>query len=384
MDIIIKHPINKDNKKVVVFSAFADTTHYIYEHVSKYFFNKYKINSASISGTRTNQTTINTHRKEMDTLLTYFSPISKKRDELGLEKFDIDILIATDCISEGQNLQDCDYLINYDIHWNPVRIIQRFGRIDRLGSLNETIQLFIYWPPVDLDEYIQLKSRVHGRMSGVNLTAGGEDSVISEDDKIDLEYRKNQLAKLKKEVVDLEDVGNSISITDLGLNDFRIDLINYYKDKGEIKNVAFGLHAIASKTEHFPAGVIFVLKNLNKGVNINNINRLHPFYLIYIQENGLVYSNHIDVKKVLDIFRALAKNKEEPDYKSCEIFNEETKEGSDMKKYSGLLHKAIESIINIKEDQDLNSLFKAGGTSIGLGEIKGLEDFELVSFLVIK
>ena len=380
----IKHPINKDNKKVVVFSAFADTTHYIYEHVSKYFFNKYKINSASISGTRTNQTTINTHRKEMDTLLTYFSPISKKRDELGLEKFDIDILIATDCISEGQNLQDCDYLINYDIHWNPVRIIQRFGRIDRLGSLNETIQLFNYWPPVDLDEYIQLKSRVHGRMSGVNLTAGGEDSVISDDDKIDLEYRKNQLAKLKNEVVDLEDVGNSISITDLGLNDFRIDLINYYKDKGEIKNVAFGLHAIAKNTENFPSGVIFVLKNLNKGVNINNINRLHPFYLIYVKENGDVYSNHIDVKKVLDIFRALAKNKEEPDYKLCELFNEETEEGSDMKKYSGLLHKAIESIINVKEDQDLNSLFKSGGTSIGLGEIKGLEDFELVSFLVIK
>src|SRR3989338_11586609 len=174
MDIIIKHPINKDNKKVVVFSAFADTTHYIYEHVSKYFFNKYKINSASISGTRTNQTTINTHRKEMDTLLISFSPISKKRDELGLEKFDIDILIATDCISEGQNLQDCDYLINYDIHWNPVRIIQRFGRIDRLGSKNSSIQLVNFWPTKDLDNYINLKERVEARMALVDVTATGE------------------------------------------------------------------------------------------------------------------------------------------------------------------------------------------------------------------
>jgi len=381
----IQNPLNKNNKKVIVFSAFADTTNYLYENVSKYFLNKFQLHSACINGSGSNKTTLNVGKNDMNRILTCFSPISKKKKEIGLHiDGDIDILIATDCISEGQNLQDCDYLVNYDIHWNPVRIIQRFGRIDRIGSLNDVIQLVNFWAPVDLDEYINLKARVEGRMIAGNLAGGGEENVISKEHSLDLEYRKKQLSKLKQEVVDLEDMENGVSITDLGLNDFRIDLVNYFHQKGEIKNVPFGLHATVSKTEFFEKGVIFVLKNVNNGVNINNTNRLHPFYLVYIKDNGEVLSNHLNVKNTLDIFRSLSKNKSEPDYKLCKIFNDLTKDGTDMSLYSELLHGAIESIINVKEDADLNSIFRAGGTSISIQDIKGLNDFELICFLVVQ
>ncbi|MFZ3166719.1 MAG: helicase-related protein [Candidatus Methanoperedens sp.] len=381
----IKNPINPGNKKVIVFSAFADTVHYLYDHISKHFLKEFNLHSACISGTKTNKSTLNIGRTDMNNILTFFTPISKKKKEIGLDiEGDIDILIATDCISEGQNLQDCDYLINYDIHWNPVRIIQRFGRIDRIGSLNELIQLVNFWPPVDLDEYINLKSRVEGRMIAGNLASGGEENVISKEDSVELEYRHKQLAKLKQEVVDLEEMENGVSITDLGLNDFRIDLVNYFNEKGEIKNTPFGLHAIVNKTPDFNEGVIFVLKNLNQGININNTNRLHPFYLVYIGKAGEIISNHLDVKNTLDIFRALAKNKPEPDYQLCKKFNDKTEEGQKMNDYSDLLHKSINSIITVKEDADLNSIFRAGGTSISVNDIKGLNDFELICFLVIQ
>lgn len=379
------HPINGTNRKVIVFSAFADTVHYLYDHVSEYFLKKYHIHSACISGSKSNRSTLDIGKKEMNRILTCFCPISKKKKEIGLDvEGDIDILIATDCISEGQNLQDCDYLINYDIHWNPVRIIQRFGRIDRIGSLNEWIQLVNFWPPVDLDEYINLKSRVEGRMIAGNLAGGGEENVISKEDSIDLEYRKKQLAKLKEEVVELEEIDNGVSITDLGLNDFRIDLVNYFHEQGEIKNAPFGLHAVVDKSEDFKEGVIFVLRNVNQGVNINNTNRLHPFYLVYIGKDGKIVSNHLNVKNTLDIFRSLSKNKSEPDYQLCKRFNDETRDGLDMRAYSELLHNSIESIITVKEEADINSIFKAGGTSISVNDIRGLNDFELICFLVIK
>lgn len=380
----INNPINEDNKKVVVFSAFADTVNYIYEHISKYFKEKYNLNSASITGSGSNKVSIKVKQNEMNHILTLFSPISKKRDLIGMDHtLNIDILIATDCISEGQNLQDCDYLINYDIHWNPVRIIQRFGRIDRIGSINKQIQLVNFWPPVDLDDYINLRARVESRMHALNLTATGEENLLNNESS-DLEYRKKQLIKLRDEVVDMEDMDNGISITDLGLNDFRIDLINFISENGEIKNVPFGLHAVVPKREGIEPGVIFVLKNLNNGVNINNINKLHPFYLVYISENNEIISNHVNVKQTLDIFRVLTKGKIEPDFKITDLFNKETKDGSKMEKYSHLLHQSIESVINVKEDLELNSLFKSGGTSIGREKIKGLEDFELICFLIIK
>ena len=381
----INNPINDDNKKIIIFSAFADTVHYIYKNISPHLLNNLGLHTACISGSNVNKSTLNLNGKEMNRILTCFSPISKQKKEIGMNiEGDIDVLIATDCISEGQNLQDCDYLINYDIHWNPIRIIQRFGRIDRIGSKNEYIQLVNFWPPLDLDEYINLKSRVEGRMIAGNLASGGEENVISKEDSIELEYRKKQLNKIKNEAVDLEDMESGVSITDLGLNDFRMDLINHFNEREEIENIPFGLHAVVKKTDRFKEGVIFVLKNINKNVNINNTNRLHPFYLVYIGVNGEIISNHLDVKNTLNIFRALAKNKEEPDYKLCKKFNDKTKEGQKMGKYSELLHKAIDSIIEVKEYEDLNSIFKIGGTSIGTNEIKGLNDFELICFLVIK
>lgn len=168
---------------------------------------------------------------DLNSVLTLFSPKSKEMNKVFPEMTDtIDILIATDCISEGQNLQDCDYLINYDIHWNPVRIIQRFGRIDRLGSTNDYIQLVNFWPNMELDEYINLGQRVKGRMVLLDVSATGDDNVIDESkEKKDLEYRKKQLMKLKNEVVDLEDIAGNISITDLTFNDFKIDLMEYMK-----------------------------------------------------------------------------------------------------------------------------------------------------------
>ena len=380
----IKNPLNEGNKKVVIFSAFADSIYYLYENLADHFKEKFGLNSACVSGgAKSNKTTAEKVGSDMNELLTYFSPISKQKETLypnNSEK--IDLLFATDCISEGQNLQDCDYLINYDIHWNPVRIIQRFGRIDRIGSKNKKIQLVNYWPPVALDEYIQLKDKVESRMHALNLSATGEENLLVEENG-DLEYRTQQLKKLQEEVVDLEDMNTGISITDLGLNDFRIDLINY-EDKESLQNVPFGLHAIARSDKGLVPGVIYVLKNVNQNININNMNRLHPFYLVYVGEDGEIISNHIDVKKTLDAFRALCKNKSEPDFKLAEKFNEETKEGMKMEKYSKLLGKAIESIISVKEEQDLNSLLKAGGTSISKEKIKGLEDFELIGFLVIK
>ncbi|MCA9497395.1 MAG: ATP-dependent helicase, partial [Nanoarchaeota archaeon] len=272
---------------------------------------------------------------------------------------------------------------NYDIHWNPVRIIQRFGRIDRIGSINDNIQLVNFWAPVDLDDYINLRSRVENKMHALNLTSTGEENLL-DNESGDLEYRKKQLLRLREEVVDMEDMDNGISITDLGLNEFRIDLVNYIQEKGEIKNVPFGLHSVVSQTEHFKPGIIYVLKNINNKVNINNINKLHPFYLVYISETGEIISNHVNVKNTLDIFRALTKNKDEVNTSLSNKFNSETKNGVNMKKYSHLLHQSIESIIEVKDELELNSIFKSGGTSIGLNEIEGLDNFELVCFLVIK
>ena len=316
-------------------------------------------------------------------MLTCFSPRSKSKQQLHPNiKESIDILIATDCISEGQNLQDCDFLVNYDIHWNPVRIIQRFGRIDRIGSINENITMVNFWPDITLDNYINLKSRVENRMLISNMASTGDDNILNTEDK-DLEYRKIQLKKLQEEVVDLEDLREGVSITDLGLNDFRIDLSNYIKKYGELKNIPEGLHAIAEANDYFEKGVVYVLKNVNTSINIDKMNRLHPYYMVYIKDNGDVKFGHIDGKKTLDVFRMLCKDKREPLVEVCKSFEEETNEYTDMSKYSKLLKKSIGSIVETEEEKEVLSLFKAGGTASGKSQIKGIEDFKLISFLVI-
>lgn len=381
----IENPINSGNKKVLIFSAFSDTTEYLYENVSAYIKTKYGLNTAVITGSIEGRTTIKGFKATLNNVLTCFSPISKSKDVLMPENNDeIDILIATDCISEGQNLQDCDYLVNYDIHWNPVRIIQRFGRIDRIGSKNKYIQLVNFWPDINLDEYINLKGRVEARMKISIMTSTGDDDLINPEEKGDLEYRKQQLKRLQEEVVDIEDMSTGISIMDLGLNEFRLDLLEYVKSHGDMDKKPKGLHAIVPSTNELPSGVIFVLKNINNSINIDNQNRIHPFYMVYIGMDGEIICNYLNPKKLLDDFRLLCRRKKEPIMELCQQFNHKTDDGRNMSEISELLSDAINSIIDCKEESDIDSLFSAGGTSALMSAVSGLDDFELICFLVVK
>lgn len=381
----LENPINQDNKKIIIFTAFADTAEYLFDNVSKYVKENFGLNTAMVSGSVEGRTTVPKLRSDLNTVLTCFSPISKDKHLLmPNDKTEIDFLIATDCISEGQNLQDCDYLINYDIHWNPVRIIQRFGRIDRIGSKNAYIQLVNFWPDVTLDEYIDLKAKVETRMKIVDMTATGDDNLLSDEEKTDLEYRKAQLKRLQEEVVDIEDMTTGISIMDLGLNEFRMDLLEYIKNHPDIDKAPFGLHSVAAASEETPAGVIYVLKNRSNSVNIDNQNRLHPFYMVYISNDGEVICDHLSPKQMLDKMRFLCKGKTEPIPELYRQFNKETRDGRNMSEFSKLLGDAIASIIEVKEESDIDSFLGGGQMSFLSNEIKGLDDFELICFLVVR
>ena len=381
----IEHPINQDNKKIMIFSAFSDTAEYLYENVSVFVKKKYGLDTALITGAVDGKTTVKELKATLNNVLTCFSPISKSKAALMPNSTaNIDILIARDCISEGQNLQDCDYLVNYDIHWNPVRIIQRFGRIDRIGSKNEYIQLVNFWPDMNLDEYINLKSRVETRMKISVMTATGDDDLINAEENGDLEYRKAQLKRLQEEVVDIEDMSEGISIMDLGLNEFRLDLLEYLKTHPDMERKPCGLHAVVSATEELPEGVIFVLRNVNNSVNIDNQNRIHPFYMVYIGRDEDVICDYLNPKQLLDDVRLLCRGKSEPIKEVYTKFNEETDDGRNMAEMSELLSMAIDSIIDTKEESDIDSLFSPGGTSALMSDISGLSDFELICFLVVK
>lgn len=377
-------PINPGNKKVLIFTAFADTADYLYEHISSHFLVKHEIHTAKVTGGDSPKSTLDKHY-DFQSILTLFSPRSKEKAAvLPDESREIEFLIGTDCISEGQNLQDCDYLVNYDIHWNPVRIIQRFGRIDRIGSQNESIQLVNYWPDITLDEYINLKDRVESRMVIADVTATGDDNPLSAKAN-DLSYRKEQLRRLQEEVIDMEDLKTGVSITDLGLNDFRMDLVKYVKANGDLSGLPNGLHAIVPPNDKgLRPGAIFALKNRNDGVKVAHHNRLHPYYLVYVSNDGEVIVDHTEVKRLLDLVRSSCVNKSEPIAEVCRIFNEKTDDGKNMGVYSGLLNTAINSIINIKEDSDIDSLFSPGRTTALLDNVTGLDDFELVAFIVVQ
>lgn len=385
IDNKIQHPMNSGNKKIIIFTAFADTAQYLYEHVSAYAKEKFGLDTAMITGTVDGRSTIPKLRCDFNTVLTCFAPLAKDKKLLFPEdKNEIDILIATDCISEGQNLQDCDFLVNYDIHWNPVRIIQRFGRIDRIGSKNAYIQLVNFWPDVDLDEYIDLKSRVESRMKAVDLTATADDNLLSNNEKLDLQYRKQQLKQLQKEVVDIEDMGTGISIMDLGLNEFRLDLLEYIKTHGKLDKTPFGLHAVVPASEECPPGVIYVLKNCTDNINIDRKNLLHPFYAVYIGEDGEIICNHLAPKKLLDKLRFTCRGKDKPLTDVCSDFNKATNDGRSMGVYSQLLEDAIASIINVKDADDVDSFLSGEEISFFDNSIKGLDDFELICFLVVR
>lgn len=381
----INNPINLGNKKVLIFTAFADTADYLFKNLAPVLQERCGLHTAKVTGTGTPKSTLK-KAYDFQELLTLFSPQSKEKSIiLPNESAEIDLLIGTDCISEGQNLQDCDYLINYDIHWNPVRIIQRFGRIDRIGSPNTCIQLVNYWPDISLDEYINLKDRVESRMMIADVAASGDDNVLSAKAN-DVSYRKEQLRRLQDEVIELEDLKTGVSITDLGLNDFRMDLLNYVKDNGEVRNVPNGMHAVvpAKPTIGLHAGVIFTLRNINQSVNVNQHNRLHPYYLVYIDRSGQVIHDHTEVKRLLDLARTCCKGQDTPIAEATKAFNQETDDGRKMQVYSHLLGTAIRSMIDVKEEKDLDSLFTGGKTTALTNTISGLDDFELISFIVIQ
>lgn len=380
-----EHPINGSNRKVLIFTAFADTANYLYEQLSGRILDDCGLHTALITGSTEGKCTLPRLKCTFNDILTYFSPMSKDRDAIHPnDTREIDVLIATDCISEGQNLQDCDYLINYDIHWNPVRIIQRFGRIDRIGSKNDVIQLVNYWPDMELDDYIKLKGRVESRMKATVITSTGDDNLLSVNEKGDLEYRRNQLKKLQNEVVDIEDMDTGVNIMDLGLNEFRLDLLANLKEHPNMDLTPFGMCAVVGASELVEPGVIYVLKNKNNGVNIDRSNLLHPFYMVYISHGGTVICDHLSPKKLLDKMRYACKDKTVPDMALCKQFNKETRDGKNMRHYSDLLQSAIESIVTVKEEKDIDSLFSVGETTALTYNIKGLDDFELICFLVIK
>lgn len=383
----IENPINNGNKKVLIFSAFADTTNYLYKHLSNYVKDKYGLESARIQGSAQGNTATIPGPKDTDRLLTMFSPISKERDLVYKdETYDIDLLIATDCVSEGQNLQDCDICINYDIHWNPVRIVQRFGRIDRIGSKNKVIQLMNFWPNITLDEYIKLNARVEDRMTVVNATATADDNILSQEE-VELDYRASQLKKLQEGTLqDLEDVDGQITITDLGLNEFKMDMIQYIKTHGEPTNIPNGLYAVVEENseKNIQKGTIFVLRNRDDGVNIEKQNRLHPYYLLYIKDDGQVIVDHTDPKRILDILRTTCKHQLEPLKELCAQMNKETQDGYKMDKYSALLHDVVKAIVHKEEQNDLAAIFQKGSQVLFGNNISGLDDFELITFVVVK
>lgn len=387
------HPINGENRKIIIFTAFSDTAQYIYDNISGPILEKYGLHTALVTGDIEAKSTVKLRPSaagkntalDFNKVLTLFSPVSKEKNALYPNvSEEIDVLVATDCISEGQNLQDCDYLINYDIHWNPVRIIQRFGRIDRIGSKNAVIQLVNYWPDMDLDAYIDLKARVEARMKVSVLTATGDDNPLSIEEQGDLKYRRDQLERLREEVVDLEDMNNGVSIMDLGLNEFRLDLLEYMRQGHDIEHTPNGLHAIVPATPDAPPGVVFVLKNRNNSVNIDHKNRLHPFYMVYISKESEVIVDHLDPKGLLDRLRKLCKGKSEPVMELCRKFNAETRDGRCMGTYSRLLGDAIASLVKTKEQTDLFSFLDGDSGSLFGNEVRGLDDFELICFLIIR
>lgn len=380
----VENPLNKENKKIIIFTAFADTAKYLYDNISTYILDELGLYSALVTGSDNPKTNLKGVKTEFNNILTNFSPRSKERRDK--DKPEIDILIATDCISEGQNLQDCDYLINYDIHWNPVRIIQRFGRIDRIGSQNEVIQLVNFWPNMELDEYINLESRVSGRMVMLDMSATGEENIIEEKTTMnDLEYRKKQLKQLQDQVPDIEDINGNISITDLSFNDFKMDLVNYMKNHKELLEKApTGMYAIAkSNIDEAVRGVIFCLKKINQNIKPSEYNTLNPYFFVYIKDDGEILLNFIQSKKILDIYKKVCSGQNELYTELIKEFNQETNNAKDMKKFTDFLEKTVENIVGKEEEKGIESLFSFDKTTLSKS-VQNMDDFELISFLVIK
>ena len=386
----IQSPINPGNRKLIIFTAFADTARYLYDQLNGWARTDLQLESALVTGSGNNLTTLPKQRRDLTSILTSFAPRAKERPEDMAEEGVLDLLIATDCISEGQNLQDCDWLINYDIHWNPVRIIQRFGRIDRLGSPNTCIQLANFWPNIELEEYINLEQRVSGRMVLLDISATGEENLIEQQSgnpMNDLEYRRKQLIKLQDAVIDLEDLSTGVSIADLTLTDFRIDLAQFTKaNPGLLESLPLGTFAVTTSNElDIPAGMIFCLRA--EAVAAEQISEsgypLAPNVLIHVGEDGAVLLPYTQAKQILDRLKRVCLGRDLPDAGACAHFDRVTKGGEDMRQAQRLLAAAVASVVGKSEERAVASLFSPGGTHALAGEFAGSNDFEVVAFLVV-
>ena len=385
-----RNPINFGNRKIIVFTAFADTAEYLYAQLAPWAKAEIGIDSALVTGSGRNQSTMPHLRKDLASILTTFSPRSKERPAELAAEGELDLLFATDCISEGQNLQDCDWLINYDIHWNPVRIIQRFGRIDRIGSPNQSIQLVNFWPNMELEEYINLEQRVSGRMVLLDISATGEENLIehqSGNPMNDLEYRRKQLLKLQDTVIDLEDLSTGVSITDLTLTDFRIDLAQYLKAyPGKLDKQPLGAYAVTTSIDaDIPPGVIFCLRA--EGPAAHKVKEsdypLAPHYLVHVGDDGAVVLPYTQAKRILDHLKRLALGRELPDAGACARFDKATNHGEDMRHAQKLLAASVASVVGKNEERAVASLFSPGGTHAIKGEFAGSNDFEVLAFMVV-
>ncbi|MFC2099453.1 helicase-related protein [Candidatus Bipolaricaulota bacterium] len=388
------HPLNPKNQKAIVFTAFADTAQYLYDNIAEWARKEYGLHSALVTGvTGSCKSTLPGLRKDITSIITSFSPLSKERDKVDETLTDeIDILIATDCISEGQNLQDCDYLVNYDIHWNPVRIIQRFGRIDRLGSRNQVVQLVNFWPNMELDEYINLEARVSGRMVLLDISATGEENIIESsnaDTMNDLEYRRRQLEQLQHEVVNMEDLSDGISITDMTLNDFRMDLAEYMKANGDrLGRMELGAYAVSCPDDLFEdagigPGVLFCLRCEKGEYGADSSYALAPHYLVFVSDSGEVHLNFTQAKKALDLLKKLSIGHAHPDDDAIRRLNNNTTNGMDMSHYQALLARAVSAVTGKAEERGVESLFQRGGTVLSSATFQGIDDFEVVAYLIL-
>lgn len=386
----VRNPINAGNRKLIIFTAFADTAGYLYEHLAGWARDQLGVDGALVTGSGGNQTTLPGLRRDLGSILTAFSPRSKERPAGLADEGEIDLLIATDCISEGQNLQDCDWLVNYDIHWNPVRIIQRFGRIDRIGSPNTSIQLVNFWPNMELEEYINLEQRVSGRMVLLDVSATGEENLIEQqsgDPMNDLEYRRKQLLKLQDAVIDLEDLSSGVSITDLTLTDFRIDLARYLKaHPGKLESMPLGASAVVTTSEaDLPPGTLFCLRAEGQAAEraVDPSYPLAPVYLVHVSEGGAVLLPYTQAKHALDRFKRLCMGRELPDAMAVARYGRQTRQGADMRHAQGLLAAAVSSVAGKNAERAVASLFDPAGTHALKGEFSGMNDFEVLAYLVV-
>jgi len=396
----------ESNRKVLVFTAFADTARYLYRHAGEWAQSELQIHTGLVCGDGGNATTLG--RTDYDDILTNFSPRSKRRADQNQhfreQTDEIDLLIATDCISEGQNLQDCDLLINYDIHWNPVRIIQRFGRIDRIGSRNDSVQLVNFWPVADLDRYLQVKHRVEARMAIVDMTATQTDNLLETTQleeliKDDLLFRDKQLKRLKDEILDLEDFDDAVSLTDFSLDEFRLDLLRYLEaNRNELEESVEGVYAVVPPKSDVPVGqpgVLFCLRHRgdsdaeessSRPSDSSQLNPLAPYYLVFVLDDGTVRFTFAQPKQTMLLLRDLTAEEPNAFEQLCSLFDAQTLDGTDISHYDKLLKRALASIESTFRKRAAKTLLSSRNAVLPTASQTPAADgseFDLVTWLVI-